>query len=205
MLRHTTIRLPIHLAALALCGVLAAPAFATDGPPAMPGPDDSMREMGAHPPGPPSPGRFGPLALATRLAALETYVGITAGQLDAWRAYTDALQALAVPPRPEPPPGPRPDLGPARGPEPKPPGPPPNAAMPQDVESLPGENLARDALIRGEAAQRLIAAAETLRGMLKPEQIERLRRAGPMLPPPPPDAPRPRGPGAPDRDGPPAP
>ncbi|TIT07399.1 MAG: hypothetical protein E5W85_25260, partial [Mesorhizobium sp.] len=59
------------------------------------------------------PRRMGPPPefLAARLAALETRVGIRSEQLDAWRDYTGALQAVLAPPA-------RPDFGQAgRGPD----------------------------------------------------------------------------------------
>lgn len=145
------------LAALAVSAALAGPALAADGPP----PPCPAGERDAPPPPPPH-GPFGPLALAGRLAALETYVGITPAQMDAWRAYTTALQALGPPPRPAP-----------------------------DATKLPGEDMAAEAVNRAETARRLLTAIETLRAALTPDQLERLREGGHALHAPPPGRPMP--------------
>ncbi|MFG1423875.1 hypothetical protein [Roseixanthobacter liquoris] len=44
----------------------------------------------------------GQVMAAGALAAMETFIGIRADQLDAWRAYTNAVLALLQPPREEP-------------------------------------------------------------------------------------------------------
>lgn len=115
------------------------------------------------------------LRLAARLSALETRIGITAEQLDAWRNYTNALQALMQPPR-----GLRPDIGqggPAAGP-----GPAAKPAANKDPFAFQ-EKLADEASRRAAAADELKKAITALRGVLTPEQLKTLasveRRAGP--------------------------
>lgn len=99
----------------------------------------------------------GPLMLATRLSALETFIGIRIDQLDAWRTYTDALQQVARPPAPQP----------ASG-----------------EDALSQSAVLADALAeQGRKAATLASAVDALRSRLAPEQIERLRQAGPLLPP----------------------
>ena len=116
------------------------------------------------PPGP------GPLILASRLAAMESFIGIREEQLDAWRGYTDALYAMLHPPAAQAKP----------------------AAEPPDALAQ-SAMLATCAVEQGRAADRLMAAIGALRGKLTPEQLERLKQAGPLLPPRPPGPP----PGAP--------
>lgn len=117
------------------------------------------------PPGP------GPLILASRLAAMESFIGIREEQLDAWRAYTDALYAMLHPPAAQ-------EKAPAGGP--------PDALAQSAM-------LAACAAGQGRAADRLTVAIGELRGRLTPEQFDRLKQAGPLLPPRPPGPP----PGAP--------
>ena len=145
----------------------------------------AMVERGDRGPPPnarPGPPFSHPLMLASRLSAIETFIGIKADQLDSWRGYTDALQALMRPPIP-------PDDAT---------GAPPDALAAAD-------QLARHASDQGAYALRLAAAVEELRNRLSPDQLQRLRQAGPLLPPPgpPPFAasascgpPGPEGPGA---------
>ena len=91
-------------------------------------------------------------ALAACLAILETRIGIRAEQLNAWRDYTSALQALLPPPdlRRFDPRGPRPDAG--------------TAPFARE------EALADDVAKRAEAAQKLKSAIVALRTTLTPEQ-----------------------------------
>lgn len=120
--------------------------------------DADPRGMHGYPTGP-GPG---PLMLAARLSAIETFLGIDADQLDTWRAYTDALQSALRPPSP-----PKPETGDE-----------PKDALAQS------EMIARHAVSMGDRAFKLAAAVEALRNRLDPEQLERLKAAGPLLPPP---------------------
>jgi hypothetical protein len=107
------------------------------------------------------PGRGGPAHdLAAFLNNMETAIGIRASQLDAWRQYTDALQAVMEPPRP------------------------PKPGKSDDVFAIPAA-MAKNLAEKAKKAQALTAAIEKLRGTLSPEQIERLKRFGPPVPPPP--------------------
>lgn len=120
-----------------------------------------------------------PLALAGNLATLETYIGITSTQLDAWRGYTDALQALMAMPTPA-------QAAPTEAA-------PTDAAPAAGADPLPGEQLAGELVARGDEARQLIAAIGTLRGALSKAQLARFAEAGPLCPPQftPPGAPRP--------------
>ncbi|QIB32255.1 hypothetical protein [Ancylobacter pratisalsi] len=138
------------------------------GPPGFPPPGFARDDV------PPPPGD--PLVLAASLSTLETYIGITSAQLDAWRGYTDALQALMAGPNP--------------GEEPAAP----------DADMLPGERLAQALATHGDEARRLTAAIGTLRGALSKAQLARFAEAEPLCPPPfsPPGSPLP-GPASPAR------
>lgn len=163
------------LAAVALSTALATPVAAYDMPPCENGPLESAvgpsNDPARRPPtpdraGPPGDMRGGPLRLAAHLAALETYIGITTAQLDAWRAYTDALQAALAAPSAEPP-------------EDNPPGATPRPGRPPHGDAqLPGEEMARQMEMKGAQARRLSAAIDGLRSQLTPEQFDRLRNAG---------------------------
>jgi hypothetical protein len=128
--------------------------------------------------GPHGPGmrRMGPppeFMLAARLAALETRIGVRSEQLDAWRDYTSALQAVLAPPRP----GHAPEGGPdAKGPD----GP---GGRP-DAFAFP-EKLADDVIGRAASAGKLKDAIAALRTTLTPQQLEILASAErPHGPPP---------------------
>lgn len=129
---------------------------------------------------PPFPGAFPPpmrpglpfeaaagIALAGKLSAAETYVGVTPEQLGAWRAYTTALIDFAEPPE-------------AGGRDRK-----------ADVERLPGEGMADGLIAAAEKAKALKGAIDGLKKALKPEQLHRLSEIAPTLaafgPPPGPD------------------
>ncbi|WP_136621706.1 MULTISPECIES: hypothetical protein [Mesorhizobium] len=143
------------------------------------------------------PRRLGPppeFMLAARLAALETRVGIRTEQLDAWRDYTSALQAVLSPPRRDHGPGGTGEGG--RGPD---------AGAPEGPGAKPDpfafqEKLADDVTARAVSAGRLKDAIAELRAKLTPEQLELLASAErPHGPPPGPwggppnDAAGPRG------------
>ncbi|TPJ13307.1 hypothetical protein FJW04_20690 [Mesorhizobium sp. B2-7-3] len=153
------------------------------------------------------PRRVGPppeFMLAARLAALETRVGIRSEQLDAWRDYTSALQAVLSPPRPDRGPGGTggpggPDGGPqANGPDAGPAGKPDPFAF--------QERLADDVTARAASAAKLKDAIAELRAKLTPEQLEILVSAErPHGPPPGPWGGPPNdavGPAGPPNDGP---
>jgi hypothetical protein len=150
-------------------------------PDAAPSGPDGMR-------GPGGPDRPGPgwmhrqgfkLKLARDLAGLETLIGIRADQLDAWRDYTSALLAVIGPPLPHPRAADTPADG--RGPE----------AFGR------AEHLADATIARGEEAEKLKAAIETLRQKLTPEQLALLQQAERRMGPHP--HPFPPGPGPQDQ------
>ncbi|MER9307036.1 hypothetical protein NKJ06_19550 [Mesorhizobium sp. M0293] len=130
------------------------------------------------------PRRMGPppeFMLAARLAALETRVGIRTEQLDAWRDYTSALQAVLSPPRPDHgrPGGPDGPGNPeAKGPDTSGPGGGPDPFAFQ-------EKLADDVTARAVSAGKLKEAIAELRAKLTPEQLELLASAEPPHGPPP--------------------
>lgn len=125
-------------------------------PPRFPFPGHGMPGRGM--PGPRgSEGPRGPLGYASTLAAAEVALGIQAGQLDAWRAFTDALQAAVMPPLPPPPAG---------------------AEPPSPVAALAGRLAAQ-----GEAGSRLTQATQALREKLRPDQLTRLAALEPELVP----------------------
>ncbi|AZN96865.1 hypothetical protein EJ066_05955 [Mesorhizobium sp. M9A.F.Ca.ET.002.03.1.2] len=108
------------------------------------------------------PGRMGPPPemLAARLSALETRIGIRTEQLDAWRDYTSALQAMLA----------RPDRGPG-GADAEAPG----AKAPRAFAFQ--EGLADDLTQRAASAAKLKEAIAALRVKLTPEQLEILASA----------------------------
>lgn len=130
-----------------------------------PGPAQRPHELGIH--------------LAGKLAAAEVYVGIKAGQEDAWRAYTSALIGFVD------------GMGPdAHGREPgehgQQPGPGVDGSTPPAERSRPegpqsgtlfAERMADRAIEQGEKARTLKEAAEALRSALDDEQLARLAGA----------------------------
>jgi hypothetical protein len=116
-------------------------------------------------------------ALAIRLAMLETRIGIRSEQLNAWRDYTSALQALLPP---DPLLGGPGEQGPEGAPEPGAQAAPDGAKNPFAFE----EKLADDFAKRAAAAERLKAAIATLRTTLTPEQLEILASTGRSWGPP---------------------
>ncbi|SFP98755.1 hypothetical protein SAMN03159463_05323 [Mesorhizobium sp. NFR06] len=125
------------------------------------------------------PRRMGPPPefLAARLAALETRIGIRSEQLDAWRDYTSALQAVLAPP-------PRPDFGPpGRAPDDADAGGKSDQAK-RDPFAFQ-ERLADEVTKRAASAAKLKDAIAVLRTRLTPEQLEILASADrPHGPPP---------------------
>lgn len=171
-------------------GEVTAPPLRFEGPnrDAGPGPEGLRRHHRAEAPhlpqglasgagiGPHGFGMNPEVALASRLAMIETRIGIRSEQLDVWRDYTSALQALA--PRPE------------EGPDGMPPHP---EAATLDGELTPRtkpdtlarqERMAESMTKRATAASRLISAIAQLRQTLTPEQLELLTSMDLRLKPP---------------------
>ncbi len=124
------------------------------------------REPPAFPPGGPHAGKMRDVAmfdLAGKLAAAEIYIGVKPQQLDAWRAYTQALLDLVstdeVPPPPH-------ENNPA----------PPSApgSKPEKKDELPGEMLSELILKKSDKAKTLQDAATALRSALTPSQVGKL-------------------------------
>ena len=88
-------------------------------------------------------------------------LGIKTAQLDAWRDYTSALLAMVQPPV-------RPALNGADNQQPS------NNANAQSEARLPGERMADRAIERADQARTVQEAAAALRGVLTPEQMEKL-------------------------------
>jgi hypothetical protein len=94
------------------------------------------------------------MKLATRLAAMETLIGIRSDQLDSWRAFTAAaIDFVSRPPRPEMK---------------------PDGAADREAFDL-ADRMADAAIARGEKAKALKEAVAALRQKLTPEQIERVK------------------------------
>jgi len=151
---------------------------ANQGPMPWPGPHAPMRHgpegFGSHRRGPP------PEMLPARLSALETRIGVRAEQLDAWRDYTSALQAVLAPPQF--------DHGPGAQSGPRPEAAGPNAPGDNQARRDPfafQERLADDVTARAASAAKLKDAIAALRTKLTPQQLEILASAErPHGPPP---------------------
>lgn len=150
-----------------------------DGGPQRPHHGERTEKRGHHRENGPGPARrpheIG-LHLAGTLATAEVYVGIEAGQQDAWRAYTSALVGFVD--------GIGPDAhgrehGQQSGPGVDRPTPPAERSRPEGLQSgrLFAERMADRAIEQGEKARILKEAAEALRSALDDEQLARLAKA----------------------------
>ena len=136
------------------------------------GSPDRMGAMGGHGGGPKGQMHKGcsktSVGLAEQLSSMETEIGIRANQLDAWRDFTDALQAMlkpAVPPKPTAPA----DTSPTE-------------TKPQAFTRL--QLLADEAIARAKSAETLSKAIETLRSTLTPEQLAKAQSLDAQFGPP---------------------
>ena len=153
--------------------------FRPSSPPPMPGPERSDGPPRDERRGPPKHGEMGRPPhppLAARLAETETEIGIRAGQLDAWRDFTDALIAVIEPPKP------------------------PQRPLEAEARKVPepfalATRIGTDAVARGQKAEALLKSIEALRAKLTPEQLTKLAAVEERLRPPPHGPRPPFGPG----------